>query len=234
MPAIASVPPRSSASSATGTSVPTGAKRMAASSGSGGASAEPTADAAPSSSASRRASSEPRHDVHRRPLVQGDLRREVCRRAKAVDAEPAARRQRRAAQRPVADDPGAQQRGRLLVGEGGRQHVRVRLGDDRVLGEPTVGVPTGETRRDAKVLGAVRAKTAHPAGMPQPCDPDPLAEPEASRALAKLVHEPHHLMTGDDSKCPRCQFALGQVEIRPTDATSTDPYPDLSGPRNRG
>ncbi len=85
-----------------------------------------------------------------------------------------------------------------------------------------------------RFLGAVRAKTAHPAGMPQPCDPDPLAEPEASRALAKLVHEPHHLMTGDDSKCPRCQFALGQVEIRPTDATSTDPYPDLSGPRNRG
>ena len=37
MPATASVPPRSRAARAGGTSVPTGAKRMAASSGSGGA-----------------------------------------------------------------------------------------------------------------------------------------------------------------------------------------------------
>ena len=35
----------------------------------------------------------PRHHVHRRPLVQGDLGREVGRAAEAVDAEPAARRQ---------------------------------------------------------------------------------------------------------------------------------------------
>ena len=46
MPAIANVPPRSSAASAGGTSVPTGAKRMAESSGSGGIASAPPALAA--------------------------------------------------------------------------------------------------------------------------------------------------------------------------------------------
>ena len=51
--------------------------------------------------------------VHRRPLVQRDLGGEVGRGAEPVDAEPAARRQRRPAQGAEADDAGAQQRRRL-------------------------------------------------------------------------------------------------------------------------
>ena len=53
MPATARVPPWSSAASATGTRSPTGAKRIAASSGTGGRPYAGPAEAAPSSSASR-------------------------------------------------------------------------------------------------------------------------------------------------------------------------------------
>ena len=90
---MASVPPRSSARSATGTSSPAGANRMAASSGSGGASSAPPADAQPSSRARRRASVAAGEHVHGGALVQRDLGGEVRRAAEAVDAEPAARRQ---------------------------------------------------------------------------------------------------------------------------------------------
>ncbi len=59
MPAQTTVPPGATAWSATGTSAPTGAKMMAASSGSGGASPDEPAQAAPSSRAKRAASRSP-------------------------------------------------------------------------------------------------------------------------------------------------------------------------------
>src|SRR2546430_14747377 len=53
--------------------------------------------------------------VDRGALGDGELCGQVRGGAEAVDAEPAAGRQGGAAQRPVADDAGAQQRGDLLV-----------------------------------------------------------------------------------------------------------------------
>ena len=98
MPATASVPPRSSARSATGTSSPAGANRIAASSGSGGAaSAAPgrgRARAAAPAAGLRRAG----QHVHRGPLGERDLRGEVRGRAEAVDA----RAGRPGAARPAA------------------------------------------------------------------------------------------------------------------------------------
>src|ERR1700685_1549772 len=54
MPAMARTPPRSSARSAAGTTVPTGAKMMAESSGSGARSDEARADAPPTATATPR------------------------------------------------------------------------------------------------------------------------------------------------------------------------------------
>ena len=59
MPPRTSVPPGTSARSAAGTRVPSGAKMIAPSSGSGGASCESPAYAAPSRSANSRAASSP-------------------------------------------------------------------------------------------------------------------------------------------------------------------------------
>jgi hypothetical protein len=60
MPPQTTVPPGATARSAAGTSAPTGAKRIAASSSSGGRSSDAPAHAAPSSRAKRWASSSPR------------------------------------------------------------------------------------------------------------------------------------------------------------------------------
>src|SRR5664279_5564172 len=138
MPAIARVPPRSSAARATGTSVPTGAKRMAASRGSGGAAVASPTEATPRSSASWRAAAERVSTCTVAPLGQCHLRRQMRRGTEAVDAQPTAGGQRRPPQRPVPDDPGAQQRGALLVGERRRDRVGVVLGDDGILGVPAV------------------------------------------------------------------------------------------------
>ena len=59
MPAQTTVPPRASAFRASGTSPPTGANTIAASSGSGGGSSEAPAQTAPSSSANACAAASP-------------------------------------------------------------------------------------------------------------------------------------------------------------------------------
>ena len=94
---------------------PTGANRIAASSWSGGSSSAPAAEAAPSSSASRCASGDRVSTCTVRALGEGDLGDQVRRGAEAVDAQPAARRQRGALEGPVADDAGAQQRSGVHV-----------------------------------------------------------------------------------------------------------------------
>ena len=89
-------------------------------------------------------------DVDGGALVERHLGREVRRGAEPVDAETAARRQRGAPQRPVADDAGAQQRGGLHVGEPVRDRVGEGLGDDGLLGVAAVAsqpVKRGATHR---------------------------------------------------------------------------------------
>ena len=146
IPATAKVPPRSSASSAGSTRSPTGANRIAASSGTGGGSAAPCADAAPSSSASSRASAPRVITCTSAPWRQRDLRGDVGAAAEPVEAEPTARRQRGAQQRAVADDAGAQQRRKLAVAVAARQMVGESRGDRGEFGVAAVGVPTGVAR----------------------------------------------------------------------------------------
>ena len=90
MPAIASVPPRSSAASAAGTSSPAGAKRIAPSSGYGRHSS-PT-HAAPSSRASAWCSPPRLTTKHLAAEVARDLDHDVRGAAEAVEAEALARR----------------------------------------------------------------------------------------------------------------------------------------------
>ena len=120
--------------------------------------------------------------VHACALRERDLRRDVRRRAEHVDAEPAARRQRRQPQRPISDDPCAQQGGRVFVVVRGRQPVSVGLVNDRTFGVSPVRVPSGEPRRDAQVLLPSTAPAAAAAGMAQPGNPYPLADCEAGCA----------------------------------------------------
>ncbi len=90
--------------------------------------------------------------VHRRALVEGDLGGQVRGGAEAVDAEPSPLGQAGPAQGPVADDPGAEQRRGVVVGDRRRDAVGEALVDDGQLGEAAVGVPPGEGGRGAEVL----------------------------------------------------------------------------------
>ena len=114
--AATTTPPLRTARSAAGISAPTGAKMIAASSSSGGRSSELPVQAAPSSRANACASSSParREGVHLPALVSCDLSDDVGGGAEAVDPEPLALAGH--AQRAIADQPGAQQRRRLVVG----------------------------------------------------------------------------------------------------------------------
>ena len=90
MPPQTTRPPFLTASSAAGTSAPTGAKMIAASSGSGGGSSEPPAQTAPSD----RAKFAPpcpraREGVDVAALPDGDLRHDVRGGAESVEAERA-------------------------------------------------------------------------------------------------------------------------------------------------
>jgi hypothetical protein len=120
--------------------------------------------------------------MHGRTLPQRQLRRQVRRRAEAVDAEPARWRQLAEPQGPVADDPGAQQGRRVHVVVALRQPVGEPFVDEAELGVSTVGVPAGEQRRAAEVLLTVPAEPAAAAGSAEPGHADPVAAREPAGA----------------------------------------------------
>ena len=133
IPAMASVPPRSSARSATGTSSPAGAKRIAPSSGSGGASVGPADRVDTELAGQRLVVLAPGQDVHPQTLRQRDLSGQVRATAESVDPEPstgwhsAARTRARYPMIPAQSNGAA-----CLVVEPLRERVRVRLVDQAV------------------------------------------------------------------------------------------------------
>ena len=210
--------------------MPTGAKRMAESSGSGGAASAAPTLVAPSAERERLRLGRPGHDMDAGAMGQCDLRRDVRGAPEPVDPEPAALREVRPQERPVADDPGAEQRCDLLVAETLGQGVGVRLLDDRVLRIPTVDVPAGEARREAQVLAAGQAEPARPAGMGQPRHPDAIALAPAGGAGPEPVDDTDHLVPRRHARVTRREVPFGQVEVRPADAAHAHAHADLSGP----
>lgn len=134
------------------------------------------------------------------------------------------------AQRPEADDPRTQQRSRLLVREGVGQAIGEALIDNSVLGVATVGVPTGEPRRQTQVLVAALAEATCPACAPQPGDADAFSDREPRGAFAELLDDPDDLMAGDDIRCAWREIPFGEVQVGPADPAH---HPDahLAHPR---
>ena len=248
MPAMANVPPRSSAASAGGTRVPTGAKRMAESSGSGRRCVGGPGTRGPELQRQRLRLGRPGHHMDAGAMGQCDLRRDVRGAPEPVDPEPATFGEVGPPEGPVADDPGAQQRCDLLVAEPLGQGVGVRLLDDRVLRIPAVDVPAGEARGEAQVLAAGDAEPARAAGVGQPGHPDAIALAPAGGAGPEPVDDADHLVPRRHASVTRREVPFGQVEVRPADAahartrTRTCPGPGSgtglstrsSGPRSTG
>src|SRR5260370_5756378 len=136
-----------------------------------------------------------------RTLRQRYLGDQVGAVAESVQSEPAAGRQRCAQQRPVADDPGAQQ----PVGE------RRRHG--RVLCVAAVSVPARVERVRAQILIAPAAVGAGPVGMPQPRDADPVPYGVVGNAVAQCRYRAHDHVTRRDVLTVHRQIALADMQV---------------------
>jgi hypothetical protein len=150
--------------------------------------------------------------------VARDLEDHVARRSEAVEAEPAAAGDLAPAQRPVADDPGAQERGGVEVGEDLRDRIGEGLRDQRHLGVAPVGVVARVAGGFAQVLRPRLAEDTGSAGLAEPGDPDPVARPESSAAGTEPLHEPHYLVAGHERQPLAGEVTLDHVEIGPADA----------------
>ena len=168
------------------------------------------------------------HHVHGGALGLGDLGRQVGGGAEPVDAETTTGWQLGALQRPIADDPRAQQRSRLLVREGVRQSVRVPLVDHRGLRVASVGIPTREARAHAQVLVAPQAESTATVGMPEPSDARPVPDGEPLGAAPHGVNPADDLVTGHHPRVVGREVALGQMEVGAAHPAHGDPHPNLA------
>src|SRR5205807_9622416 len=151
-----------------------------------------------------------------------DLERHVRRSAEAIDAEPIARLHLAQLERAVADDARAEERRGLGIAEDRRDRVREALRDDRVVGEATVGVISGELGVLAKILPPAPARLAESTGMTKPGDAHTVAGPEAPRARARALDPTDDLMARHDRRPDRRQLALDDVQIGATHRTGAD------------
>ena len=195
MPAQTTEPPRSTALRARGTRAPSGAKRMAASSGTGGSCCEsPAQECAQAQGQGLCADiALPREGIHFPPLKAAHLRKDVGGRAEAIEADPP-RRLTRQAERAIPDEAGAEKGGHVEVRVAGgkrKTEPRVRHG---ILGKAAIDVVPGEPGLRAEIFTAARTEGARAAGRSQPGDPHAVPHGKTDHPLPDLRHGPHHLV----------------------------------------
>ena len=163
----------------------------------------------------------PGANVHLASPVPGDLEREMGGRSEPEQPEPTTGFDPRHLERPIADDPAAQQWGCIeRVVETGRQSKGEAGVDRDPLRIPAVAVPTGEPGRRAQVLASARAEPAGPARSRDPADPGQVPGAPVEDALTDLRDPPDRLMPGDDRQWARRKIPLHQLE-NPSDTRHT-------------
>ena len=170
----------------------------------------------------RRLVARPRERVDLASLPADDLGQDVRRRAEAVEADPL----RLAAhpQRAIADQPGAQERRRLLIGLLARQGEAEALVGDHVLGIPAVDVAAGKAGAHAEVLAPRQALIALATGPAEPGHADPSTV--GHRARDDLVSE-------DPRRLRDLHLAIDEVEVRAAHGAGVDAQQQLTGPGDR-
>ena len=173
---------------------------MAASSSAGGASSESPAQTAPSE------------------------------RAKALAAwSPDPGRVARHPERTVADQPGAQQRRRLGVGEIVREREAVAPVGQQVLGIAAVEGIAGEARRRAEVLLAGPAEAAVAAGPAEPGHAHASPFLEILDTVAPGRDPADHLVARHQGQLGLGEFAVDHVQIGAADPAGGNPDEQLAG-----
>src|SRR5690606_3063584 len=124
--------------------------------------------------------------------------------------------------RPVADEPGAQQRRGLDVAVSAGDREGVAGVGHGVLGVAAVEGVAGEAGVLAEVLLPAPAVAARPARPPPPRHPHPVAPGEPLR-LAPLRHDgADDLVAGDERQLRVGQLPVGHVEVGAADAPGAD------------
>ena len=169
--------------------------------------------------------------VHLATLPRADLREDVRGGAEAVEAD--AGRLAAHPQRAVADQPGAQQRRRLLIAVAGGEREAVALVRDRVLRVAAVDVPSRELRAlgtgsRARCVQYRHSPSVHPShGTPTrlPSSPTP----------AVLVPAPRRLDGADDLVAEDARWvadlhlSVEQVQVGAAYGARVHPQQQLSG-----
>ena len=138
----------------------------------------------------------PREREYLAALVGRRLADHVGGRPKPVQAEPG--RVAGQLERAVADQPAAQERGGLLVGELVRKGQAVALVGDGPLGVAAVDIAAGEARVQAEVLAVRRAEAAGAVGPAEPGHADSSA---VLGAADDLVSEHDRELGRLESRC---------------------------------
>jgi hypothetical protein len=164
-----------------------------------------------------------RTDLH---IVDGEL------------AEPAG--VARHLQRPITDQPGAQQGRDMHVVEGSGQRKAVALVGDRLLGEAAVDVVPGESRGVAEVLAPAATVRAVPAGPREPGDSHPVADGRPRRRASAVPgmwalgdDRAHDLVSEDERELGLGQLAVDDVQVGAADPAGLDCEQQLPGSRDR-
>src|ERR1700693_2384347 len=147
-------------------------------------------------------------DVDFASLVTRELQDQVGGGSEAVESEALAILRSTEAVGAVTDDAGAEQRGGMLVGEGGGKRVREVCADDAVLGVAAVDVVSGEAGLLAKILGVAPAVGTGAVGGVEPGDADPITCFERVDAGAESVDNTNDLVAGDDGELGKRQVAF--------------------------
>lgn len=133
---------------------------------------------------------------HLRTFVLSDLSRDVCARAEPPDPQRPPGTEIGSPQRAVADDLSAHQGRGMHRVVGARYGMSEGCWHDRVLGVSAVGGPIGVLR--AQVLATVAAPLAGTTGLAQPAGPHPIADAELGGRW-RCHHIAHHLVAGNHS-----------------------------------
>ena len=164
-------------------------------------------------------------------LPARDLRDDVSRSAKAVDAEPFCIPRHH--QRAPADQAGAQQRrDRDIVTVLAKRERIARVGN-RVGGIAAVARVAGKQRAVAEIFHSFPTIAANAAGIAEPGHADPLAKAQRRHACAQGFDAAHDFMAWHDRVADVRQFAVHNVKIGATYATGSDPDPHHAGVRLR-
>ena len=222
--------PCARARSAAGTSSPTGAKMIAASSSSGG----PARRVARPLGAERARErlrllvARARDGEHARGPERRDLADDVRRGAEAVQPEPLARRRRaaasgsRSARRRGAARPGR----RIAV----RDREAVALVRDGELGVAAVEVVAREARAVAEVLAAGEAEAALAA---RPAEPGHADACPGSKRSPPATTSPTIWWPGTSGSFGSVELAVDDVQVGAADAAGADPEQHLARLRRR-